>query len=137
MNDLPLELFAHCRPLPSTTVYILTMRYPAFLIAAAALMVGFGCRKDASERAAQGMGEPESLQYAPALNVHLDGMTKTPSGLYYLDRETGSGPVAEQGKRASFSYVGYMPDGRVFDRSQPGSPYRLVVGNREVIAGMD
>lgn len=113
------------------------MRDRALLIVAAALTAGSGCAKDAAEKAALGVGEPESLQYAPALNVHLDRMTKTPSGLYYLDREVGAGAVAERGKRASFSYVGTMPDGRIFDQSQPGAPYQLVVGNKEVIDGMD
>jgi len=82
-------------------------------------------------------GEPETLQYAQKLNVQLDRMTKTPSGLLYLDRAVGTGAVAEKGKRVSVGYVGSLADGNVFDQSGPGSPYQFVLGRGAVIAGWD
>jgi FKBP-type peptidyl-prolyl cis-trans isomerase len=82
-------------------------------------------------------GEPETLQYAPALNVQLDRMTKTPSGLLYMDREIGTGAGAAKGKRVSVGYVGSLANGKIFDQSGPGDPIQFVLGRGQVISGWD
>jgi FKBP-type peptidyl-prolyl cis-trans isomerase len=82
-------------------------------------------------------GEPETLQYAQKLDVHLDQMTKTPSGLLYLDRTIGTGASAEKGKRVSVGYVGSLADGMVFDQSAAGDPIQFVLGRGRVISGWD
>ena len=82
-------------------------------------------------------GEPETLKYADELKVQLDAMTRTQTGLYYLDRVTGRGPTAEMGKVVSVGYVGTLVDGTVFDRSGTGDPIQFTLGEGEVILGWD
>ena len=85
----------------------------------------------------QTSGEPEKLTYAPALQVELDQMTRTASGLYYLDRRVGTGSTAEHGKSVKVGYVGSLANGRVFDQSGPGQPIEFMLGEGEVILGWD
>ena len=103
----------------------------------AALTLAAGCSMDSfrKETARQLSGEPETLRYADALNVPLDRMTRTPSGLLYLDREVGTGATAANGKTVSVGYVGSLVDGTVFDQSGPGDPIQFVLGRRQVIPG--
>jgi len=115
------------------------MRYRILLLAAVALGSASGCSMGASGKpnATQLTGEPETLQYAPALNVQLDRMTKTPSGLLYLDREIGTGAAAEKGKRVSVGYIGSLANGKIFDQSGPGDPIQFVLGQGRVISGWE
>lgn len=82
-------------------------------------------------------GEPETLQYAHKLDVHLDKLTKTPTGLLYLDRKTGTGAPAQMGQEVSVGYVGSLADGTVFDQSRPGDPIQFELGQGQVIRGWD
>ncbi|MEP7325609.1 MAG: FKBP-type peptidyl-prolyl cis-trans isomerase [Gemmatimonadota bacterium] len=127
------------------------MRYPTLMFLAAALCSASGCSPKAPEKQTpqvpanqiqtptmtQDTRDPSTLTYAPALNVQIDKMTRTPSGLYYFDRVVGTGALAEKGKKVFMGYVGSMPDGRVFDQSGPGTPYPVVLGRGAVIAGWD
>jgi FKBP-type peptidyl-prolyl cis-trans isomerase len=61
-----------------------------------------------------------------------------PSGLYYIELQAGTGrtPVAKD--TASFRYVGMFLDRVVFDQNLAlANPYSAVIGNFEVIAGLD
>jgi FKBP-type peptidyl-prolyl cis-trans isomerase FkpA len=117
------------------------IRYHRVLLitAAAALLSISGCSMDVFRRQGpkQVSGEPETLKYADELKVELDQMTRTASGLYYLDRVVGTGATAEFDKPVSVGYVGALADGRVFDRSGLGSPYEFMLGQGEVIRGWD
>ena len=42
-------------------------------------------------------GEPTEVTYAPALDISLDEMTRTESGLYLRDLEVGGGATAQVG----------------------------------------
>ena len=115
------------------------MRYQTLLLAAT-LVAASGCSMGSSRKpdvSTQVTGEPEMLQYAQQLNVPLARMTRTPSGLLYLDRQVGTGAVAENGKEVSVGYVGSLADGRVFDQSSPGSPIQFELGQGQVIRGWD
>ena len=109
------------------------------ILAAAALPSITGCSMDIFRKQGpkQVSGEPESLKYADELKVDLDRMTRTESGLYYLDRTTGTGATAEYGRVVSVGYVGTLVDGFVFDRSGMGSPIQFTLGEGEVIRGWD
>ena len=115
------------------------MTTQTFLIIAAAAGSITGCSVKPQQNQAMTKlsGEPETLTYAASLNVQLDKMTRTPSGLLYLDRTLGTGALAEKGKRVSVGYVGSLADGSVFDQSGPGDPIQFVLGQRRVIAGWD
>jgi FKBP-type peptidyl-prolyl cis-trans isomerase len=64
-------------------------------------------------------------------------MTRTPSGLLYLDRQVGTGATAVAGRRVSVGYVGSLANGFVFDQSGMGTPIEFVLGARQVIDGWD
>jgi FKBP-type peptidyl-prolyl cis-trans isomerase FkpA len=82
-------------------------------------------------------GEPETLQYASELGVRLSDMTKTASGLYYLDRRVGDSVVAQPGNRVRVAYRGWLADGKLFDQSGAGQPIEFVLGQGRVIPGWD
>lgn len=111
----------------------------ALILAAFALPLLPGCSLDnfRKQTPAQVTGEPETLKYADELKVDLRQMTRTASGLYYLDRTTGTGAVAEAGKIVSVGYVGTLANGVVFDRSGMGTPIQFTLGQGEVILGWD
>lgn len=93
-----------------------------------------GCRKAG---VAQISGRPESVTYAPELKVDLSKMTKTPSGLYVLDIQEGSGPAVAAGQKAQVHYTGWFVDGKQFDSSVGGAPLEFAIGQAQVIAGWD
>ena len=105
------------------------------LVLAAALTMLVACRKDDSN--AQVSGLPETVTYAKELDVHLDHMTKKPSGLYLLDVKEGTGPEVAAGQVAQVHYTGWLVNGKQFDSSIGGSPFEFPVGQGQVIAGWD
>ena len=68
------------------------------LCIAALMLALLSCRK--ADSTAQVSGPPETATYAKELDVHLDHMTKQPSGLYVLDVKEGTGPVVGPGQVA-------------------------------------
>ena len=102
----------------------------------AVIMVALlSCRK--ADTSAQVSGSPETVKYAKELDVHLDHMTKQPSGLYVLDVQEGTGPAISAGQVAQVHYTGWLVDGAQFDSSVGGSPLEFPVGQARVIAGWD
>jgi FKBP-type peptidyl-prolyl cis-trans isomerase len=102
---------------------------------AAMLLTLLACRK--GDSSAQVAGSPETVTYAKELDVHLDQMTKRPSGLYVLDVKEGTGPAISAGQVAQVHYTGWLVNGKQFDSSVGGSPYEFAVGQRQVIDGWD
>lgn len=81
---------------------------------------------------------PEDIQFAASLNINLDEMTRTASGLYIQDLEVGTGPAAAVGDSVRVHYVGWLPDGTVFDSSRErGMPITFMLGVGIVIKGWD
>ena len=105
------------------------------LYLAATLTMLIACRK--GDGSAQVSGPPETLTYAKELDVHLDHMTKKPSGLYVLDVKEGTGPEVTAGQVAQVHYTGWLANGKQFDSSVGGSPLEFPVGQGRVIAGWD
>lgn len=60
----------------------------------------------------------------------------TASGLYYIEREKGTGDTIKNGDRVKIFYTGMLIDSTVFDRSGTYEPFEFVVGSGDVIAGM-
>jgi FKBP-type peptidyl-prolyl cis-trans isomerase len=61
-----------------------------------------------------------------------------PSGLKYLDIETGSGETARSGQRAKVHYTGWLTDGQKFDSSvDRRQPFEFTIGAGQVIQGWD
>lgn len=82
-------------------------------------------------------GEPTEVTYAPALEVSLDEMSRTASGLYLRDVVPGEGATAAAGNDVSVHYTGWLPNGEEFDSSRAGLPFTFTLGAGSVIAGWD
>jgi FKBP-type peptidyl-prolyl cis-trans isomerase FkpA len=78
------------------------------------------------------------VEFAPALGIDLDAMTRTASGLYYQNLEVGSPPAALPGEIVGVLYRGWLSDGTLFDQRQnPDDPFRFRLGVGMVIPGWD
>lgn len=61
-----------------------------------------------------------------------------PSGLRYLERQPGTGPLPAVGSELVVHYDGYLLDGTKFDSSRDrGTPFVFRVGTGRVIKGWD
>lgn len=80
---------------------------------------------------------PETLNYAPDLQVDLTQMTQSPTGLYFQDLTPGTGDSVVAGRTVEVHYTGWLPDGTQFDSSVGGSPFSFRVGGGNVIQGWD
>ncbi len=86
--------------------------------------------------------DPTELTFAAALDVDLDQMTKTASGLYYQDLLEGNGDVVVAGDSVTVHYEGWLHTGVKFDSSvDRGTPSSfslngVIAGWQEGIPGM-
>ena len=91
--------------------------------------------------AAGGSGPPPDIAqmaFAPELEIDLSQMTVTDDGIYYQDVAEGTGDEVRWNRRVTLHYMGWHPDGTLFDSSlASGGPIRFTVGNREVIRGWE
>jgi FKBP-type peptidyl-prolyl cis-trans isomerase len=76
--------------------------------------------------------------FSSSLGVDTTAMTKTPSGLRYLEVAKGQGAEATAGKKVSVHYTGWLPNGEKFDSSRDrDQPFGFALGAGQVIAGWD
>jgi FKBP-type peptidyl-prolyl cis-trans isomerase FkpA len=116
----------------------------AFLCAG---LLAAGCRDvdrdDVPEQLAAPPGEPTGTRevatdYAPGLEVDLERMRVTTSGLYVEDIEVGTGALATVGRHVEVHYTGWLPDGTRFDSSRDrDDPFSFVLGTGAVIPGWE
>lgn len=85
--------------------------------------------------APSGPSEPEEISFAPELGVDLGTMERTGSGLYFRDIREGEGFTASRNSLVTLRYVGYLPDGTIFDTTGDGEPFQFRLGGSEVIRG--
>jgi FKBP-type peptidyl-prolyl cis-trans isomerase len=107
------------------------------LIAAAALSVSLAAC--ASGGGGAFAAKPmESIPFASTLNVQLDRMTKTSTGLYYRDIEVGTGPVVKPLMEVKVFYNGWLTNGVKFDSTRVDMPpLTIPIGRGRVIKGWD
>ena len=79
--------------------------------------------------------DPENVDFADSLGVDLSSMERTTQGLYILDMTEGDGFTAQRTSLVTLHYVGYLPDGTIFDTSAGGEPFQFRLGGSEVIRG--
>lgn len=80
----------------------------------------------------------ETITFAPALEVDLAAMERLSSGVYVRDIRPGEGPSVRRGDRVTVRYVGWLPDGTLFDAIVPPStPREFRLGDGEVIRGWE
>jgi FKBP-type peptidyl-prolyl cis-trans isomerase FkpA len=75
--------------------------------------------------------------FASELNVNLDDMRETPTGLRIQDLQVGTGAEAKAGNSVAVHYTGWLADGREFDSSVGGEPLTFPLGRGAVIDGWD
>jgi FKBP-type peptidyl-prolyl cis-trans isomerase len=91
-----------------------------------------------TEEVAPPVAAPMATTFAQELNVELEGMERTESGLRYDVRKEGSGAIVAPGQTAVVHYTGWLPDGTKFDSSRDrGEPFSFSVGAGQVIPGWD
>jgi FK506-binding nuclear protein len=99
------------------------------------------CGGAAAGGAAEGpapAGTPETITFAPALEVDLAASERLSSGVYVRDIRPGEGPSVRRGDRVAVRYVGWLPDGTMFDAIVPPStPREFRLGDGEVIRGWE
>jgi FKBP-type peptidyl-prolyl cis-trans isomerase len=90
------------------------------------LAIGQSAKKAAPAHAAS--SGPTKVTGAP---------TTTPSGLQYWDIKVGAGPKAIPGETVRVHYTGWLTNGKKFDSSIGGQPYKFDLGRGQVIKGWD
>ncbi len=63
--------------------------------------------------------------------------TKTPDGLQYWDIKVGTGRTADRGMTVQVHYTGWLTNGKKFDSSVGGQPFRFRIGAHQVIKGWE
>jgi peptidylprolyl isomerase len=77
-------------------------------------------------------------EIAATLGVDLAEMVDHESGLQWIVREEGTGPVPQAGDRIQAHYTGYLLNGTKFDSSvDRGTPFETEIGVGRVIQGWD
>lgn len=84
--------------------------------------------------------DPEQIQFAASLDIDLDEMNWTASGLYWQDLVIGSGAAAAVGRHVvSIHHIAWLPDGTVVENTyEEGAPSRqFPVGGGLALPGID
>lgn len=76
-------------------------------------------------------------EFADVLDIDLESMTRTESGLYYEDVEPGSGLAAREGHVLDTHYTGWLTTGEQFGTSRGGNPYSFQLGRHQVPRGIE
>jgi FKBP-type peptidyl-prolyl cis-trans isomerase FkpA len=98
-----------------------------------------GAPPAAADAPADVVFDMRSVQFAPALAVSLDAMTRTDEGIYIADVREGGGRTAEPGNAITVEYRGWLPDGTLFEqRPSPEGfgPSEFVLGENAPVSGL-
>lgn len=81
---------------------------------------------------------PETLVFAPALNIDLATMQRLEGGVYVRDVRVGGGRAIGRGDDVSVRYATWLPDGTLLDANvAPAAAREFRLGERQVIRGWD
>jgi len=76
--------------------------------------------------------------FSAELGIDTTALTKTASGLRYVDVSKGQGEEAAVGRSVSVHYTGWLANGKKFDSSRDrNEPFSFTIGAQQVIAGWD
>ncbi len=106
------------------------------------VLLGFsGCKQEDPytkyENQQRDLEENYIQEYLTGNNI--TNFTKTPSGLYYIPKQPGTGALIQNGNVTTMDYIGYiLQTGQKFDSSyDTGVPLTFTVGKNQVIRGWD
>jgi FKBP-type peptidyl-prolyl cis-trans isomerase len=74
---------------------------------------------------------PRDVEFAESLEIDLDSMTETASGLFYRDDVEGTGEAAAMGDDVTVSYTGWLAKANEFDSGS----FPLTLAEDQAIAG--
>mmetsp|Transcript_26602 Transcript_26602/g.61631 ORF Transcript_26602/g.61631 Transcript_26602/m.61631 type:complete len:254 (-) Transcript_26602:255-1016(-) len=100
-------------------------------------------RRDVAKAAAAVSLLSCTQQIPPALSKELppytSNFTLTDTGLKYRDVRVGTGPVVRDGCKVNFHFVGRLVgrNGKPFEDSTQGEPFRATLGRGELIEGLE
>lgn len=89
------------------------------------------------------IADASQLQSKNNMEIDLSKAEKTPSGLMYIETETGTGELPARGKTVEVHYTGYLAEegfkrGKKFDSSlDRNQPFSFTLGVGQVIKGWD
>ncbi|MEO5511451.1 MAG: FKBP-type peptidyl-prolyl cis-trans isomerase [Longimicrobiales bacterium] len=87
---------------------------------------------------------PETISYAPSLNIDISKMNRTPIKrgnstytLFWQDIVVGEADTAKVGDNVRVHYTGWLPDGTEFDSTRGRDPIEFLLGLGFVMPGFD
>ena len=84
------------------------------------------------------IGTTDLSKLETTMNIDLDKAVETPSGLKYIELESGEGETPSRGETVVVHYTGTLTDGTKFDSSRDrNEPFTFKVGVGQVIKGWD
>jgi FKBP-type peptidyl-prolyl cis-trans isomerase len=105
------------------------------LLTLAVLLPGALVGLTACGQEAKSASNGQSSQAASSSSLPSQGALT--GSLSVVDEAVGTGPEAKRGDKVSVHYTGWLADGRQFDSSVGGRPFRFTLGAGEVIEGWD
>lgn len=104
-----------------------------FALTASVLVLAVSC-KDGLDLDKLRAEELEALEeFIAANNITVEPKE---SGLYYIEREKGTGDSIKLGDRVKIFYTGMFIDSTIFDATGTYEPFEFIVGSSSVITGM-
>jgi len=93
-------------------------------------------RVQAGNNAPQGF--PTFVREGYDMTIIADGYSRTETGLFVQDFESGAGPRPQSGQQVTFNYIAFNESGRVIDSSyRQGQPGQTRLGNGVLIPGFE
>lgn len=81
---------------------------------------------------------PESITFAPSLQVDLRAMRRLTTGVYVRDLVVGEGRPARPGRRVAVHFAGFLSDGTPIEQvALPSPPLDFEMGQGTVLRGWE
>ena len=108
------------------------------LLLLVSLIINSGDRSVVAQPNQVTIGTPDLSKLEETMNIDLDKAVETPSGLKYIELESGEGETPSRGQAVVVHYTGTLTDGTKFDSSRDrNEPFTFKVGVGQVIKGWD
>lgn len=80
-----------------------------------------------------------TVEFSDDLDLDIEAMTESDTGLFWMDREVGSGEEARVGSLITVHYTGWLAEeGEVFEDSRElGDPFEVQLGVEPLIPGFE
>ena len=108
------------------------------LLLLVSLIINSGDRSVVAQTNQVTIGTTDLSKLEATMNIDLDKAVETPSGLKYIELESGEGETPSRGQAVVVHYTGTLTDGTKFDSSRDrNEPFTFKVGVGQVIKGWD